>query len=95
MGEHVKRLTVTIPVEQFELIKRLVEQDATRYPSMSAFVADAIADRLGDEDALEMLIATVRELDGEPTAEDIAWAEDALKVVARAAGTNQDAKGAA
>lgn len=94
MAENVKRLTVTIPVEQFQQIKRLVDQDA-RYTSMSAFVADAIADRLGDADALKMLIASVRELDGEPTAEDIAWADEALRVAARAAGVDQDAKGAA
>lgn len=90
MSETVKRLTVTIPVEQFELIKRLVEQDASRYPSMSAFVTEAIADRLGDEYAHEMLITMLRELHGEPTAEDIAWAQEALGIADHAASRDQD-----
>jgi len=49
----------------------MVEQD-TRYPLTSALVAEAIAERLGDENAHDMLIAMLREFHREPTAEDIA-----------------------
>jgi len=94
MGANVKRLTVTIPVEQFELIKGMVEQEPARYPSMSAFVAEAIAERLADEHAHELLIAMLKAEDGEPTAEDIAWADEALRVIERAAD-DQPAQGAA
>jgi Arc/MetJ-type ribon-helix-helix transcriptional regulator len=88
---------VTISVEQFEQIKRLVEQDAGRYPSMSAFVAEAIADRLGDEYAHEMLITMLREIHGEPTADDIAWADEALRIPDETArrDPDRDVQGAA
>jgi Arc/MetJ-type ribon-helix-helix transcriptional regulator len=85
VGENVKRVNVTLPVEQVEGIRRLMAEQPSAYPSVSAFVAEAIAERLADAEAHHMLVGVLRELGGEPTAEDVAWAEQALRLADEAA----------
>jgi Arc/MetJ-type ribon-helix-helix transcriptional regulator len=96
MAEKVKRLNVTVPVEQVERIKQLMAEDPSAYPSVSAFVGEAIADRLANAEAHQMLVAVLRDLGGEPSDDDRAWAEQALRVAEHAARDHATkAKGAA
>jgi Arc/MetJ-type ribon-helix-helix transcriptional regulator len=78
MAENVKRVNVTLPVDDYERVHALVTDG--RYPSVSAFVTDAIRERLAEADAHDMLVGVLRQIGGEPTDEDRAWAADALRL---------------
>ncbi|MGH8905869.1 MAG: hypothetical protein ACRD0K_05005 [Egibacteraceae bacterium] len=80
MAENVKRVNVTLPLAQVERITQLMADDPAAYPTVSAFVSRAIADRLADEEAHRMLLAVLREQAGEPDEEDRAWAQEALRL---------------
>lgn len=80
MGENVKRINVTLPVNQVERIQELVAAHPEVYPSVSAFVTDAVAARLSDDDAHGRLVDVLRELGGEPDDDARAWAADALRM---------------
>ena len=94
VGENVKRVNVTLPLEQVERIRRLMAEQPSAYPSVSAFVVEAIAERLADAEAHHMLVGVLRELGGEPTPEDVAWAERALRLADEAAGGSGHGTGA-
>jgi len=85
VAETVKRVNVTLPVEQVERIKALMSENPDDYPTVSSFVTQAIADRLANEAAHAALIGVLRDLGGEPTAEDQRWAEEALRRADQAA----------
>lgn len=78
MAETVKRVNVTLPSEEVQRIHDLVREG--RYPSVSAFVTEAIRERLAEADAHDMVVAVLRQIGGEPTAADRAWVDDALRL---------------
>jgi Arc/MetJ-type ribon-helix-helix transcriptional regulator len=89
MVEQVKRINVTVPTAQLEQIRRLVASNPKAYPSVSAFVAEAVAARLADSEAHQMLLGVLRQLDGEPSQADRAWAEEALRLADEAARAHE------
>ena len=78
MSESVKRVNVTLPMPDVERIGRLVSTTSD-YLSVSAFVAAAVREKLAESDAQDMLHRTLVDCTGEPTAEDRAWAEEAIR----------------
>ena len=85
MVEGVQRINVTLPKQLLERVKQLVTESPAVYPSVSAFVADAVATRLAEADAHRMLLSALGEGVSEPTADDREWADQALAVAERAA----------
>ncbi len=77
-----QRVTITLPVEDVEALRRAVAVSGAE--SVSAYVAEAIRARLARDLALDKL----EKLMGGPPAEDgLAWARTALGVPADAAAT--------
>jgi hypothetical protein len=77
-----QRVTITLPVEDVEALRRAVAVSGAE--SVSAYVAEAIRGRLARDLALDKL----EKLIGGPPAEDgLAWARTALGVPADAAAT--------
>ncbi|MCT9932319.1 ribbon-helix-helix domain-containing protein [Planotetraspora sp. A-T 1434] len=75
MGEHVTRVTVTLPAKEAEEVKRLVAEG--QYPSVSAFMAELVAERLAETEAQKYFWSALREQVGELTEEERAWIETA------------------
>lgn len=92
MSETVKRVNVTLPVEHVEQIKQAVSAHRSDHSSVSAFVAAAVAEKLAERDAQELLHQALVDYAGEPTADDRAWAEEALRV-AREVASGHDPQG--
>lgn len=69
------KIAITLPDEQVEAAKRAVAEG--RAPSVSAYIAAALARKTADDELAEML-AEMKAEHGEPTAEDYAWAEQVL-----------------
>jgi Arc/MetJ-type ribon-helix-helix transcriptional regulator len=69
------KIAVTLPPELVEAAKRAV--DAGRAPSMSAYVAQALA-RQERADSLAELLDELIGQHGEPSSADYAWARHAL-----------------
>lgn len=78
MAENVKRVNVTLQIDEYERVHNLVAEG--RYPTVSAFVTDAIRERLAEADAHEMLVGVLHQIGGDPTPEDEMWVADALRV---------------
>jgi Arc/MetJ-type ribon-helix-helix transcriptional regulator len=72
-----KKIAISLPDEQVERARRAVA--AGRAPSVSAYIAQALARRAADDDLVEML-AEMDVQDGPPSAEDYAWAERVLGI---------------
>jgi hypothetical protein len=85
MSERVKRVTVTLPIDEYERIRAVMACSPTKYPTVSAFVTDAVSERLDEEDGHDELIAFLRESAGEPTAEDREWAANAIRLAEQVA----------
>lgn len=79
MSENARRINVTLPGSYVERIKEVMASDPARHPSVSAFVAEAVRHRLAEEDAHDVLVEMLHADVGEPTAEDRAWAADAIR----------------
>lgn len=90
MSENVRRLNVALPNQHIERMQHLIADDPARYPSMSAFVAAAVDERLSEEQAHRMLLKVLRENGGEPTGDDHRWAQAALAISKQAAGEHDD-----
>jgi antitoxin ParD1/3/4 len=69
------KIAVSLPDAEVETARRAVASG--RAPSVSAYIAEAIARRERQESLTELLDDLDREL-GEPTASDYAWADKAL-----------------
>ncbi len=69
------KLAITLPDEQVAAAKRAVAEG--RAASVSAYIAEALSRRSADDELLDMLAEMKTEY-GEPTADDYAWAEQAL-----------------
>lgn len=69
------KIAVSLPPALVEAAKRAVKEG--RAPSMSAYVAEALA-RQQRVDALAGLLEELVAQHGEPTPEDLAWAKRAL-----------------
>ena len=69
------KIAVSLPDELVLVAKRAVAEG--RAASVSAFVAQALAGRERTE-SLATLVADMIAEDGEPTASDYAWADNAL-----------------
>ncbi|HEX8859769.1 MAG TPA: toxin-antitoxin system antitoxin subunit [Actinomycetes bacterium] len=69
------KIAVTLPPELVEAAKRAV--DAGRAPSVSAYVAQALA-RQERADSLAELLDELIDQHGEPSSADYAWARQAL-----------------
>ncbi|KAB2345475.1 hypothetical protein [Actinomadura rudentiformis] len=98
MAENVKRVTVTLPLEQVERIKAVIARNPDVYPTVSSFVVEAISDRIDSYDAHEMLVDVLREIGGEPDEDAKEWAAEAMKVMREMAAERRPgptAKGAA
>ncbi|MGN6578284.1 MAG: hypothetical protein ACTHKG_21625 [Nocardioides sp.] len=70
-----RRITVSLPDHLVDAAVAAVE--AGQAASVSAFVAEALADR-SDREGIVALLADWREEVGPPTAEETEWAERAL-----------------
>ncbi|MGH8884347.1 MAG: toxin-antitoxin system antitoxin subunit [Egibacteraceae bacterium] len=69
------KIAITLPDKQVQAAKRAVAEG--RAPSVSAYIADALARKTADEELAEMLAEMKAEY-GEPTPEDYSWAERVL-----------------
>lgn len=69
------RITVSLPAGLVDAANEAVK--AGRATSVSAYVAEALADKAGREQ-LETFLADWREQVGPPSSEETAWAEHAL-----------------
>jgi Arc/MetJ-type ribon-helix-helix transcriptional regulator len=78
MAENVKRINITLPLDEVERLQELVAEG--QYPSVSSFVATAVRDRLAERDAHEMLLASLREIGGEPDRAAEEWADQAMRL---------------
>jgi Arc/MetJ-type ribon-helix-helix transcriptional regulator len=85
MAEGVKRINVTLPIEQVDRIREVIAERPAEYRSVSAFVVEAIAERLAESEAHQMLLDILHDLAGTPTDEDLAWADEALRLSDEAA----------
>lgn len=70
------KIAVSLPDELVEAARRAVAEG--RAASVSAFVADAMLQRQHGE-SLAALVADIIAEDGEPSAEDYAWADQVLR----------------
>lgn len=96
MAENVKRVNVTLPIEQVDRIKRIVAERPSDYPSVAAFVGEATARMLHDEEAHDMLLSVLGDLGGEPTEADRRWAAEAMRLADHVAREGaSDTKGVA
>lgn len=68
-------LAITLPDEQVTAAKAAVA--AGRAASVSAYIAEALSRRSADDELVDRLVEMKAE-HGEPTADDYAWAEQAL-----------------
>lgn len=75
MAENVTRVTITLPTEQADQAKRLVAEG--QYASVSAFLADLVAERLAEAEAQEYFWSALRDQVGELTENERAWVNDA------------------
>ena len=71
------RIAVTLPDEQVFATRQAVADGRAR--SVSAYVADALAQQMGEDRFVETL-AEMRAEVGEPSDEDYAWAKQALGI---------------
>lgn len=69
------RITVSLPAGLVDAANEAVK--AGRVASVSAYVAEALADK-ADREQLATFLADWREQVGPPSPEETAWAEDAL-----------------
>lgn len=69
------KITVSLPDEQVEALRRAVRTGQAK--SVSALVSAALTDHLPRETLAELIEDIIRE-DGPPSAEDVAWAKQAL-----------------
>jgi antitoxin ParD1/3/4 len=76
-----ERVTVTMPSEQAEALRKLV--DAGGAESVSSYVADAVRDRLARDEAL----STLEQRFGRPTPDALDWARRTLGVTPGTTGT--------
>lgn len=76
-----KKITVTVPEELADYIRRQV--DAGAYESVSAFVTRA-AESLRDFEPLDLIIASMIAETGEPDAPTVTWVEEAMAKAGRA-----------
>lgn len=74
-----QRVTITMPAEEVEALRRAAAVSGAE--SVSAYVAEAIRDRLARDLALDKL---ERLIGGPPAADGLAWARSALGVGADA-----------
>jgi hypothetical protein len=72
-------------MEQVARIKNLMDSDPAHYPSMSAFVTEAVDNQLSNAEAHRMLLDVLHELGGEPTSEDRQWVQQAIHAAELAA----------
>ena len=70
------KIAISLPAAQLERARAAVR--AGRAGSVSAYVTDALERQHCDED-LEGLVAELKAAHGEPSAEDRAWAQAALR----------------
>lgn len=80
-GMATTKITVTVPEELAAHIRQEVEQG--RYPSVSAFVTQAV-ESLRDFEPLDLLIASMIAETGQPDEAAQAWVEQALATARRA-----------
>ena len=73
---HSERVTVTMPTDQADALRKLV--DAGGAESVSSYVAEAVRDRLARDEAL----ITLERRFGRPAPEALAWARRTLGVEA-------------
>ena len=73
---HSERLTVTMPSDQADAVRKVV--DAGGADSVSAYVAEAVRDRLARDAALD----TLQQRFGRPAPEALSWARHTLGVPA-------------
>ena len=73
-----RRITVSLPDHLVEQATEAVQRGLA--PSVSAYVAEALAER-AEREPLDKVLADWRAQDGPPSAEDVAWAERALAVL--------------
>jgi Arc/MetJ-type ribon-helix-helix transcriptional regulator len=69
---HSERVTVTMPSDQAEALRKLVEAGSA--DSVSSYVAAAVRDRLARDEALMIL----EQRFGRPAPETLAWARQTL-----------------
>jgi Arc/MetJ-type ribon-helix-helix transcriptional regulator len=74
------KIAVSLPRQHVAAAERAVTEG--HVPSVSAYVARAL-ERQAHADSLADLVAVMRVEDGAPSAEDYAWADAALGVIAR------------
>lgn len=89
MAENAKRINVTLPAEQVARIKELAAEQPATYPSVSAFVSEAVTEALASEDAHKMLLEALYDQGGEPAEEDRAWADEALRLAEQIAAEHK------
>lgn len=76
-GMATKKITITLPVEQVEQVRALV--DAGQATSVSGFVQHAVGLALDDAAGWkEMLAQALDETGGPPTPEELDWADGIL-----------------
>ncbi len=71
---HSERVTVTMPSEQADALRKLV--DAGNAESVSSYVAEAVRDRLARDAAL----TTLEQRFGRPAPDALQWARQTLGV---------------
>jgi Arc/MetJ-type ribon-helix-helix transcriptional regulator len=77
IGMATQKVTITLPVEQLDEIRRLVQTGSAR--SISGFVQHAVAISLNDAaEWREMLTQGLQETGGPPTAEEQRWVDSIL-----------------
>jgi Arc/MetJ-type ribon-helix-helix transcriptional regulator len=70
-----EKIAISLPKEQLARVRREVR--AGRAASVSGYIARALSE-LDERDSLQALLRDLIEQHGQPTAEDIRWAERAL-----------------
>jgi Arc/MetJ-type ribon-helix-helix transcriptional regulator len=79
IGMATQKVTVTLPVEQLDEIRRLVELGTAR--SVSGFVQHAIVNSLTESAAFtDMLNDILRQTGGPMTSDEKVWADDVIGV---------------
>ncbi len=71
------RLAVTMPRRLSRRLREMAESG--EIPSISSFVAQAVEEKLGEDD-LKAMLAEILEESGPPTPEEQAWADDILNL---------------
>lgn len=70
------KIAISLPDEQVAAAKQAVKDG--RAPSVSALISQALDHRLAEYTMADVVAAFIAE-DGEPSAEDVAWAKEALR----------------